>query len=95
MKIYEFNRNEFKWAEEFYILIKSKLNLPNDFGENADALWDMLTGFIETPCTFIFTGFDRKENQYNQIIIDRILKCFHDAAAKFPSQFLIIMNNKD
>ena len=50
MKKYIFDRNEFNWSEEFYKLIKDKFNLPDLFGENSDALWDMLTGFIETPC---------------------------------------------
>lgn len=53
MKIYKFNRNEFNWAEEYYILIQKKMNLPDWFGKNADVLWDMLTGYIETPCKII------------------------------------------
>ena len=44
MKKYIFNRDEFTWAEEFYEIIKKKMGLPDYFGCNADALWDMLTG---------------------------------------------------
>ena len=57
MRKYIFDRNEFNWSEEFYKLIKDKFNFPEWFGENADALWDMLTGFIETPCEVVFTYF--------------------------------------
>ena len=32
---YEFNRNEFEWAEEFYDIIQKKMNLPDWFGKNA------------------------------------------------------------
>ena len=30
---YEFNRNEFEWAEEFYDLIQKKMSLPEWFGK--------------------------------------------------------------
>ena len=35
MQKYEFNRNEFKWSEEYYDLIQKKMNLPEWFGRNA------------------------------------------------------------
>ena len=89
MKKYEFNRNEFKWGEEYYDLIQKKMNLPQFFGKNADALWDMLTGFIETPCEITLIGFNKKENEYNKMIIDSINLCFKDAAQKYPEKFTI------
>ena len=88
---YEFNRNEFEWAEEFYDIIQKKMNLPDWFGKNADALWDMLTGYIETPCEIILVGFNKDEtNKYNKLIIDRILFCFEEAEKEFPDEFKII-----
>lgn len=90
MKKYVFDRNDFKWAEEFYDIIMSTLSLPAWFGKNADALWDMITGYIETPCTFIFRGFHKKENQYNVATINEILSCFTDASKKYPKDFLVI-----
>ncbi len=87
---YTFNRNEFKWAEEFYTLIQKRMELPNWFGKNADALWDMLTGYIETPCEITLIGFNKKENDYNRLIIDRILSVFDDAQNEYPKQFKII-----
>ena len=73
MKKYEFNRNEFRWAEEYYDLIQKKFNLPNWFGKNADALWDMLTGYIETPCEIDLIGFNKNENDYNENIIKLLI----------------------
>ena len=90
MKKYIFDRNEFNWSEEFYKLIKDKFNLPDCFGENADALWDMLTGFIETPCEVIFKNFNRKENEYNERNINLILNCFKDAEKANPTKFKVI-----
>lgn len=92
MKKYEFNRNEFKWAEEFYDIIQKKMNLPNWFGKNADALWDMLTGYIETPCEITLIGFCKDEtSKYNKLIIERILFCFNEAEKNFPDEFKVIM----
>ena len=89
---YEFNRNEFEWAEEFYDLIQKKMNLPDWFGKNADALWDMLTGYIETPCEITLVGFNKEEpNKYNKSIIDKILFCFNKAEKDYPEEFKIII----
>ncbi len=90
MKKYIFDRTEFKWSEDFYRIIKGKFNLPDWFGENADALWDMLTGFIETPCEIIFKNFNKKENAYNERNINLILNCFKDAEKQYPARFKII-----
>lgn len=89
MNIVEFNRDDFEWAEEFYKLIKIKLKLPDWFGMNADALWDMLTGYVKLPCKFIFIGFNKNENKYNDIKITTILKCFLDAQKQFPNNIIV------
>lgn len=78
MKKYIFDRNEFDWSEDFYNLLKNKLNLPEWFGSNADALWDMLTGLVETPCEVVFKNFDKKENGYDERNINLILDYFKD-----------------
>lgn len=90
MKKYIFDRNEFKWSEEFYKIIKNKFNLPDWVGENADALWDVLTGFLETPCEIVFQNFNRKENDYNEHNINLIINCFKDAEKEYPTKFKII-----
>ena len=91
MKKYIFDRNEFKWAEEFYDLIQKEMELPDWFGKNADALWDMLTGYIDTPCEIVLQNFTGKENDYNEEIITKILNCFFDAEKQYPNDFKIIV----
>ena len=88
---YEFNRNEFEWAEEFYDIIQKKMNLPDCFGKNADALWDMLTGHIETPCEITLVGFNREENEYNKKVLGYIFDILQDAEKEYPDEFKIIM----
>ncbi len=91
MKIYKFDRSEFKWAEEYYDLIQNKMDLPEWFGKNADALWDMLTGYIATPCTIILSGFDKIENEYNAYIINKINSCFVEAEREYPNEFKVVI----
>lgn len=93
MKEYVFNRNEFKWAEEYYDLIQRKMGLPSWFGKNADALFDVLTGYIETPCRIVLVGFNREENEYNAHIINNINSCFKDVSLKFPDKFILEIRN--
>lgn len=88
---YEFNRNEFEWGEEFYDIIQKKMELPDWFGKNPPALWDMLTGYIETPCEITLIGFDREENEYNKKVLGYILERFQDAEKEYPQFFKIIM----
>lgn len=52
--------------------IKEKLELPEWYGNNLDALWDMLTGFIETPVKInvIF----KPEYEYAENLRESVLK---------------------
>lgn len=50
--------------EDFYTQLKEKLTLPEYFGDNLDALYDSLTGFVETPLhiEFVNMSVDQLEN---------------------------------
>ena len=88
---YEFNRNEFENALDFYSVIKDKMNLPEWFGNNTAALYDMLTGHIETPCKITLVGFNlEKENEINRYYLKYILDVFTDVEVEFPDEFEII-----
>lgn len=87
MKVYEFDRKEFVWAEEFYEILQDRMNFPEWFGKNPDALWDMLTGFVEMPCEIVLKGFQTKENNYNANELNKIIACFEDATKLYPNQF--------
>lgn len=42
--------------EDFYSQLKSKLDLPEYFGNNLDALFDSITGFVELPLHIEFVN---------------------------------------
>ncbi len=88
---YEFNRNELEWAEEFYDIIQKKMNLPDWLGKNPPVLWDILTGFVESPCEIMFIGFNRVENEYNKKVLGYIIERFKDTEKEFSNEFKIIM----
>lgn len=41
----------------FHAELKSKLELPDYYGENLDALWDCLTGWVDTPLEVRWNDF--------------------------------------
>lgn len=50
--------------EDFYAQLKEKLKLPDHFGDNLDALYDSITGFVELPLhmEFVNMSVDQLEN---------------------------------
>lgn len=42
--------------EDFYAQLKSKLDLPEYFGGNLDALYDSITGYVELPLHLEFVN---------------------------------------
>lgn len=42
--------------EDFYSVLKEKLKLPEHFGDNLDALYDSITGFVELPLHIEFVN---------------------------------------
>lgn len=49
---------EFTDKNRFHEIVKAKLNLPEYYGRNLDALWDCFTGDIGLPVTIIWNDFD-------------------------------------
>lgn len=47
---------------ELHIEIKEKLELPIYYGENLDALWDCLTGWIDLPIEVEWKDYDLVED---------------------------------
>ena len=65
------------------------MELPDFFGENLDALWDCLTGFIGTPCEIRLSGLSSLTKQRREELQD-ILDVMADAEAEYPGDFHIV-----
>ena len=74
--------------------IKEKLKLPEWYGNNLSALWDMLTGFIETPIDI--TIVNNPENQYTNNLKESVLKIIDifKEAAKEDNEITLICDLK-
>ena len=42
--------------DDFYVQLKEKLKLPEFFGDNLDALYDSITGFVALPLHLEFVN---------------------------------------
>lgn len=70
-----------KYPMDLHNTIREKLNLPEWYGNNLDALWDMLTGFIETPVNI--TVIYKPENKSSESLkenVQKIIECFKEAS---------------
>jgi ribonuclease inhibitor len=63
MNIIELNGEDFKTKADFHKILKERLNLPNYYGSNLDALWDCITTDVKLPLKIIWKDFNKsKEN---------------------------------
>ena len=50
--------------EDFYTQLKEKLTLPEHFGDNLDALFDVITGELEMPLHLEFVNQNYSSSSY-------------------------------
>ncbi|MEQ4922574.1 barstar family protein [Proteus hauseri] len=55
--------------EAFYLSFAKQFDLPDYFGNNLDALWDVLTGDVELPVQIIFKHFPQHSPIFQPLII--------------------------
>ena len=70
-----------KYPMDLHNQLSEKLELPEWYGNNLDALWDMLTGFIETPIsiTVIFKPDTKASENLKENVLN-IIETFKEAA---------------
>ena len=59
-------------------ILKSKLDLPDYYGNNLDALWDCLTGWVSMPIKVVWTDFEFSKKQLGGFA-DELLQLFFEA----------------
>ncbi|PQP80718.1 barnase inhibitor [Paenibacillus sp. PCH8] len=63
MNIVILDGEDFASADELHQRLKDKLDLPDFYGGNLDALWDCLTGTIELPLELKWTNYRISEER--------------------------------
>lgn len=76
--------SECQYVGSLHNEIKSKLNLPDWYGRNLNALWDSLTGIIETPVEIkIVFKPKTKAVQKMEPFVKQIMDVFKDAESEY------------
>lgn len=63
----ELRTSEIVNYENVHAWLASKLNFPEHYGQNLDALWDLLTGYITLPITILWYDDANVSEQYTSI----------------------------
>ncbi|WP_242221766.1 barstar family protein [Bacillus cereus group sp. BfR-BA-01380] len=82
--------HEFISKEVLHKILKEKLDFPEYYGENADALWDCLTGWIALPLTIEWECFEESK-QFLGSYAELILETFQYAQKEMIGKFFIIV----
>ena len=90
--VYSIEFRSVKYYRDLYGCIKTGLALPDFFGENRDALWDCLTGFIGWPCEIRLSGLSSLHQQ-RRTELQEILDVFSDAEKEYPDKIHIVYVN--
>lgn len=88
MKEVMIDGKDFKKIEALHQVLKDKLDFPDYYGENLNALWDCLTGWIELPLTLIWRNFEFSK-LYIGLDADDVLEVFQEAQEELGNRFLI------
>lgn len=90
-KSVELDFSSCKYIGSVHREIKEKLDLPEWYGENLDALWDALVGIVKTPIN-IKIIFNPKISAVKNITpyINEVINVFNDAAAQYKEIKVIV-----
>lgn len=81
---------DFENKEGLHDVLKDKLDLPDYYGENLDALWDCLTGWIELPQTLVWRNFESSK-KFLGSYADNTLEVLQRAQKELEDEFKIIV----
>ena len=64
------------------------MELPDYFGDNPDALWDCLTGYIGTPCEIRLYGLTKLSKRWREA--QEIIDVMEKAVKDYPGRYHIV-----
>jgi len=87
------NFSDCDYLGEVHNIIREQLNLPEWYGCNLDALWDCLTGVMQTPANIkIVFKPEKKSTLALSDEIQRIIEVFKEATDEYGEFQLAVEN---
>ena len=74
--------------EVLHRILKDELDFPDYYGENLNALWDCLTGWIEFPLTLVWKNFETSQKELGSDA-DDVLRILKKAQEELDGEFFI------
>ena len=87
--IYTIDCTPVRHYRDLYSCINEGFELTGRVGENRDALWDCLTGFIGWPCEIRLSGISSLSKQ-RRAELQKILDVFTNAEKAYPDTINIV-----
>jgi len=81
MNIIYIDGKELTSEHSTHLILKEKLELPDYYGENLNALWDCLTGWVSLPIKIIWNNFDYSKKNLGGFA-DELLELFKEAISE-------------
>lgn len=81
MKMVAINGEDFHTIAELHETLQQKLELPEFYGKNLDALWDCLTGMVELPLQMEWLNYDLSRERLGDKA-DQVLSVLEEAQAE-------------
>lgn len=78
-----FNFEKIETMDDFYQTAVKELSLPDYFGNNLDALWDVLTAEIKLPIKIEFENLTLEKLE----TFEQLTNLFEDACAELGNDF--------
>lgn len=77
IKRYTLNGRVIRSLDDFYDQISGRLALPEHFGRNLDALWDVLSTDVEGPFEIVWKNADDSKKSMDKAF-DRVVKLLQE-----------------
>ncbi len=81
---------DFENIEVLHDVLKDKLDFPNYYGRNLDALWDCLAGWVDLPLTLVLINFEFSK-KFLGSYADDVLEVLLEAQEELEDEFKIII----
>ncbi|MCY8200994.1 barstar family protein [Bacillus subtilis] len=81
---------DFENIEVLHDVLKDKLDFPDYYGRNLDALWDCLTGWMDLPLTLVLINFEFSK-KFLGSYADDVLEVLQEAQEELEDEFKIII----